>query len=82
MTITTNSRSNHSEAYTLATSGVMINRVHNLPVTEQDKEKFETQSKSNIAQGNGHTQGIRKIEVGYTEKESHKRQDESNRSST
>jgi hypothetical protein len=61
MNITTNSRSNHSEAYTVVTSGVMINkpknthsdishRLHNLPVNEQDKEKFETQSKSNIAQ--------------------------------
>jgi hypothetical protein len=54
MNITTNSRSNQSETYTVATSGVMINRLHTLPVTEQDKEKFETQSKSNIAQGNGH----------------------------
>jgi hypothetical protein len=42
-------------SYTVATSGVMINRLHTLPETEQDKEKFETQSKSNIAQGYGHT---------------------------
>ena len=55
MNIITNLRSNHSEAYNVATSGVMINRLHTLPVTEQDKEKFETQSKSSIAQGNGHT---------------------------
>jgi len=30
MNITTNSRSNHSEPYTVATSGVMINRLHNV----------------------------------------------------
>jgi hypothetical protein len=42
MNITTNSRPNLSEAYNVATSWVVINRLHTLPVTEQDKEKFET----------------------------------------
>lgn len=45
MNITTNSRANRSEAYNVATSWVVINRLHTLPVTEQDKEKFETVKK-------------------------------------